>query len=154
MNKKVISFFKLKISKDWLNTDETTVYPDAVEAEVYRDDEQIADVNLTKQGDSWTTAEVTEDAQGNPLKRVDPDTQHKYIYSVKEKPIDGFTSEVEKTSDEGDEIDFTMKNTWVGPDYVNVKGQVFWTGDEGKEDLRPDSVKITVVNSDRNSSRD
>ena len=67
---------------------------------------------------------------------------------MKEKPIDGFTSEVEKTSDEGDEIDFTMKNTWVGPDYVNVKGQVFWTGDEGKEDLRPDSVKITVVNSD------
>ena len=48
---------------------------------------------------------------------------------MKEKPIDGFTSEVEKTSDEGDEIDFTMKNTWVGPDYVNVKGQVFWTGD-------------------------
>ena len=129
MNKKVISFFKLKISKDWLNTDETTVYPDAVEAEAYRDDEQIADVSLTKQGDSWTTAEVTEDAQGNPLKRVDPDTKHKYIYSVKEKPIDGFTSEVEKTSDEGDEIDFTMKNTWVGPDYVNVKGQVFWTGD-------------------------
>ena len=67
---------------------------------------------------------------------------------MKEKPIDGFTSEVEKTSDEGDEIDFTMKNTWVGPDYVNVKGQVFWTGGEGKEDLRPDSVKITVVNSD------
>ena len=41
----------------------------------------------------------------------------------------------------------------IGPDYVNVIGNIEWEGDEGHENLRPESVAIAVLDSDGNRVR-
>ena len=139
----------LHITKEWDKTDESTVYPKEVKVTVYRDGEQIAEETLKKKALSqkWDEVVVSEDADGNDLKRLNENGE-KYNYTIVETPVDGFTSELTRTQDDGgDDVYFTIKNTWVGADNVNVKGTVKWEGDEGKEHLRPETVSLSVINS-------
>ncbi len=139
----------LHISKEWDNTDSSTVYPEEVNVNVYRDGELIAEETMEKEffSDNWKEVEVSTDLDGNNLRRTD-DNGHKYVYTIVETPVDGFTSNPVKTQDTGgDDIYYTLTNTWVGGDYVNVKGTVKWKGDNGKEHLRPSTVTISVINS-------
>ena len=139
----------LHITKEWDKTDDSTVYPKEVKVTVYRDGEQIAEETIKKKALSqkWDEVVVSEDADGNDLKRLNEDGQ-KYNYTIVETPVDGFTSELARTQDDGgDDIYYTLKNTWVGADNVNVKGTVKWEGDEGKEHLRPETVSLSVINS-------
>ena len=139
---------KLHITKEWENTDESTIYPKEVNVTVYRDGEKIAEETLKKKvlTQKWDEVVVTEDLDGNDLKRLD-DSGRKYVYTVVETPVDGFTSTVSKPQDEGDDLYYTISNTWVGPENVNVKGTVKWEGDEDKEYLRPETVSLSVINS-------
>ena len=136
---------KLHLETEWLNTDESTVYPVRVPVEVYRDDIKIADVVLRKVGDNWETAVIDCDLDDNPLHRVDEDF-HKYAYTFITQPIDGFTTEIVEVRDDIDDIYYSIRNTWVGEDYINLKGTVKWEGDEGKEKFRPEKVRLSVVN--------
>ena len=135
----------LEFACEWAGADASTVYPDKVTADVYRDDEKIGTAEMT--AGAWT-ASLTKDGNGsgNTLTRVAADG-HKYVYSVRPTSIDGFSTEVSKTDNGSDKITFTLKNTWVGEDYVNVKGTVSWDeGTYGKTDLRPSTVRLSVVN--------
>lgn len=141
---------KLHISKDWTNTDESTVYPDHVDLEVFKDDVKIADVTLHREDEGWSTAIVDKDAEGNNLTRSTYSystwSNITHVYTIREKAVEGFTSSVAMTLDTGDDIYYTVTNEWVGSDYMNVAGTVNWEGDEGHEDLRPESVQLSVVN--------
>ncbi|MBQ1466032.1 MAG: Cna B-type domain-containing protein, partial [Eubacteriaceae bacterium] len=137
---------KLHIAKAWANTDDSTVYPDKVEIEVFRDDVKIAETTLSYDGASWSTAVITCDTEGNSLRRLD-ENNRKYVYTLREKPVDGFSSSVAITQDTKDDIYYTVTNTWVGSDYVNVRGTVSWEGDEGLTHLRPATVQLSVINS-------
>ena len=139
----------LHITKAWANDDTAPegAYPESITVNVYRDDELIAkDVKIEKTDNGWTVAKVDKDLNEQPLRRLKPDTDHRYVYTVRETPVAGFTSESKITEDTGSDIYFTITNTWVGPDYVNLKGTINWEGDEEKEQLRPDSVKLSIVN--------
>ncbi|MBR4461395.1 MAG: Cna B-type domain-containing protein, partial [Erysipelotrichaceae bacterium] len=137
---------KLHISKEWANTDESTVYPDEIEIEVFRNDEKIAETTLNYDGSQWSTAVISQDLDGNDLTRLD-DHNRKYVYTIKEKAVDGFESAVKLVSDEVDDLYYVITNSWVGADYVKLSGRVNWEGDNGKEYLRPEYVKLSVINS-------
>ena len=148
------SDLKIKVHKEWEPNESTNPdYPDAIEVEINRDNEIIAHGTLRKGTDGkWQDIEITKDEEGNPLTRLDADG-HKYVYTVWEKPVDGWTSKVstsEVLNDQGpDEMCFNLTNTWVGDEYVNVKGSIIWKGDEGHENLRPqDGISIAVLNAD------
>ena len=141
---------KLHISKEWENMDASAVYPQEILVEVFRDDEKIAETTLTRQGSGWSTAVISKDADGKNLTRLYYDENYrtkKHVYTIREKTIDGYTTRVVKTDETSDDIYYTITNTWVGSDYMNVAGTVTWEGDEGKEYLRPESVQLSVVNS-------
>lgn len=135
----------INVSKEWKNTDVSTVYPEKVTAGIYRDDERVADVTLERNGSEWSTASVSEDFRGDPLYRTS-ESGHRYIYTIREDPADGF-SFTEQQSDNGSTLSMKLINTWVGSDHVNLKGQVKWEGDEDKEKFRPDAVSLSVINS-------
>lgn len=137
---------KLHITKKWENTDDSTDYPDSVEVRVYQDGIWINDVTISKDGDSWTEAVIDADREGNPLSRTDADG-NKHVYTFIEEPADGFSSKAVLTRDDTDDVYYEIQNTWVGSDNVHIKGTVTWKGDEGKEHLRPDSVRLSVINS-------
>ena len=137
---------KLHITKQWANADESAVYPDEVTVEVFRDDKKIAETTLNFDGSQWSTAVISADADGNSLKRLD-ENNRKYVYTVREKPVEGFSASVSVTQDTKDDIYYTITNTWAGGDYVNIAGSVSWEGDGGKEYLRPDTVQLSVINS-------
>ena len=139
---------KIHISKEWANTDANTDYPDEVSFDVYRDDEKIAEAKLTRDDSTqeWSERVIEKDADGNNLRRVD-EHGHKYVYTIIETPVEGFTSQVVEKKDDIDDVYYTITNTWVGEDYVNVKGKVAWEGDEDKEYLRPETVRLSVINS-------
>ena len=139
---------KLHVEKEWTNTNSETLYPEELKFTVYRDDEKIAEKTITKKESTqaWDGFVIDKDNNGNNLRRVD-DTGHKYVYTIIENNVEGFTSKVIETNDTIDDIYYTVQNQWVGEDYVNVKGKVSWAGDEDKTYLRPEKVKISVVNS-------
>ena len=141
---------KLHISKEW-EDDGSAMYPESVVVEVFRDDEKIAETTLTRNGSNWSTAVISEDLNHNNLTRTYYDTtnytHHKHVYTIREKPVEGFTSKATVTADTGTDIYYTLTNTWVGADCMNVAGTVTWEGDEGKEYLRPENVQISVIDS-------
>ncbi len=150
------SFVEIDVSKRWDNVDDMTIYPDAVEAVVYRDGEPIRNVQLTYDGSEWSTAHITTTGAGDALYRLGylGNDYHKFEYTIVEKPIQGFTSSVEaeyttvsQSWAGSSNIHFTLVNTWAGADYVNLAGRVTWEGDQGKEYLRPEKVHIAVINS-------
>ncbi|MDO4806001.1 MAG: Cna B-type domain-containing protein [Coriobacteriales bacterium] len=137
----------IDVSTIWANTDSTTAYPDTVSADVYRDSEVIKHVTLTRNAaGQWSTDSITQDGAGQALTRVSS-TGHHYLYTVRQtSAAEGFTSEVIQTDEGENRVDFKLKNTWVGPDHVSVAGTVTWVGDEGNTDLRPQTVRLSVVN--------
>ena len=146
---------KIHVKKEWDNNgDDSPDYPDEVLIQVYRDGEMIKEQTITKKPTGqWSDIVIDRDNEGNNLCRVDEETGHKYVYTVEEKAVDGWTSSVVVTQDKPDDIYYTVNNKWVGPDYVNVIGNIEWEGDEGHENLRPESVAIAVLDSDGNRVR-
>ena len=145
---------EIDISTEWENVDASTIYPDAVEADVYQDSTRLQSVSLTQTGSEWSTAKLKNGISWYYLNRIDyeysynnPGTYHKYEYTAIPKPIPGFTTTVESTWDGYGHLQIVLRNTWIGPDYVNIKGKVSWEGDEGKEFLRPETVHLAVINS-------
>ncbi len=139
---------KLHIRKEWTDTDASTNYPEEVIVNVYRDGELIAEETIKQDpltGD-WDEVVVSEDSDGNSLKRVDS-TGRKYIYTIVEEPVEGFTTSTAVTEDSGgNDITYTLTNRWVGDDYVNVRGTITWDDDEHAQ-YRPETVSISVINS-------
>lgn len=131
------------------NGDPSVFSPGWFEADVFRNGELIKTVRLERRGTAYREQIVETDQEGNQLMRLAPDGT-RYEYTVVERKTDGFTPSVsmEETVDSGlDIVTLRITNTWIGADRINVVGTVSWEGDEGHEDLRPESVQISVVNS-------
>ena len=140
------------VSKEILNNGDPYVpynaYPDEVTVKLYRNGVWIADAKLHRTKDHpemWNAVSITRDNEGKLLRRLD-ENGNKYIYTFSEEAVDGFTSDV-RYRDLGDKIAYKITNKWVGSDHVQIKGTVSWKGDEGRERLRPDSVRLSVINS-------
>lgn len=141
------------VSKEILSNGDPYVpynaYPDEVTVKLYRDGVWIADAKLHRaegHPEMWTAASITEDNEGNLLRRLD-ENGNKYIYTFSEEAVDGFTSDVSQYRDFGNVVAYKITNKWVGSDHVQIKGTVSWKGDEGRERLRPDRVRLSVINS-------
>lgn len=138
----------LTINKQWdKQGDNDAPIPDYIDFDVYRDGELIVSDKLSTING---TVSISKDRNYRYLLLLRDDGK-RYNYTVKEKPIDGFTSSVEsvyeeKETDPGDKLCLNITNKWVGKKNVSINGTVSWKGDEGREDLRPDSVKISVIN--------
>ena len=131
------------------NGDPSVFSPGWFDADVFRNGELIKTVRLERRGTAYREQIVETDQDGNQLMRLAPDGT-RYEYTVVERKTDGYTPSVsmEETMDSGlDTVTLRITNTWIGADRINVVGTVSWEGDEGHEDLRPESVQISVVNS-------
>ena len=137
----------IHIDQQWENASgmPSDAVPQSVFAEVFRDDEMISREQIVNNGRPYSDVVVFKDMDGNSLSRSDGSGK-KFIYSVRVDKPDGFIVTITKTSETKDDIYFRVTYTWVGADYMNVAGTVTWEGDEGHEDLRPESVQLSVVN--------
>ena len=137
----------IHIDQQWENASgmPSDAVPQSVFAEVFRDDEMISREQIVNNGRPYSDVVVFKDPDGNSLSRSDGSGK-KFIYSVRVDKPDGFKVTITKTSETKDDIYFRVTYTWVGADYMNVAGTVTWEGDEGHEDLRPESVQLSVVN--------
>ena len=144
VNYKLQSNLELHITKKWLNTDDSTVYPDNVHYDVYRNNELISSQNVGKDDGEIV---ISRDLNNNPLRRLDENNKP-YEYTIIEDTYEGFTSKVVKTNETTDKYYFDLNNTWVGSDYVNFAGKIIWDDEDNIYESRPDSLQVTLLNSD------
>jgi hypothetical protein len=130
----------ISINKSW--PQDGKYIPDEITVDVYRDKELFKTVNVTREQD-WTTS-IPE------IKSVAPDG-HLYSYDIKERLIDGFVTSIER-SESDNKISFNIINT-RRENLVSVKGTVMWKGDTGKESLRPETVILSIINSNDETVR-
>ena len=155
-NKLIDHVVGITVEKVWKREDETSRRPDSVTVHVLREGQQYRDLTLNE-GNGW---KASLDIPISDTKKPDVDNQY-YTFSVKEEPVDGYTSSLEVSDDvtigvgsrpSRHDYNYTLTNTWTGnTDKVDVTGTITWLDDDDAQGLRPQSVQVSVMNS--NSER-
>ncbi len=118
-------------SKNWLDADDKDgIRPDSVIFELYRDDEYVG-YHTVEPNDNgvWETTFTD-------LPKVAADG-HEYVYTVKERTVEGYASDVEGDAAEG----FTIFNTRSTSVDVSKK----WDDGDNVDGRRPTSVTVDLL---------
>ena len=122
---------EVSASKSWLDADDKDgVRPESVIFELYRDGEYVGFHTVMPSSDGVWETTFTE------LPKADADGRE-YVYTVKERDVKGYTSDVEGDAVEG----FSVFNTRVTSVDVTKK----WDDNDNADGKRPTSVTVDLL---------
>ena len=133
-NTYVIEKTKIPVTKTWVNVDDSTILPDAVYIDLYRNGEKTDQTLTLNKANLWQ-------ASFDNLDKTDA-MGIAYIYTVKEQIVAGFTSNVIENLDGS----FTVQNRRQAITEVSVEKQ--WIGkakDSATINLLADGVEVSSI---------
>ncbi|MBQ9008299.1 MAG: Cna B-type domain-containing protein, partial [Clostridia bacterium] len=133
------------VEKNWIGDDETT-RPQSLDVQIVRTapdgTEMRIPFGLTK--DTWKRTSTSDEEKQMP--NLDEDGRQ-YRYSIEEESVSGYRTSVQSNRN-GNTITFTLNNTWIPEeDLVNVSGFKVWEDDDDAFGLRPETIRVVVMNS-------
>lgn len=126
-----------KVWRDEGNTHNTR--PTSIRVQLMRDGEQIREITVTGSGNRWSYS------FGN-LPKVD-EQGAQYSYTVRETPVEGYTTTVRGTSIINDLEERTPQN------YTNFTGTKIWKDDEDSSGERPNYITVRLLRDGREVDR-
>lgn len=126
-----------KVWRDEGNTHNTR--PTSIKVQLMRDGEQIREITVTGSGNRWSYS------FGN-LPKVD-EQGAQYSYTVRETPVEGYTTTVRGTSIINDLEERTPQN------YTNFTGAKIWKDDEDSSGERPNYITVRLLRDGREVDR-
>ncbi|MGY3755956.1 Cna B-type domain-containing protein [Helcococcus kunzii] len=127
---------KVAVSKVWNDNDNTNKSrPDQVEVDLVaklegEEKEYLVESKVLNKDNEWKTV-----FENLPIEN----DGKKITYTVKEKEVKGYTSEITGNQDQG----FTVTNTHT-PEKIEIKGQKIWDDDDNQDGKRPDQITVKL----------
>ena len=128
----------ITITKSWNDkNDADEIRPETVGVKIYANNVYERTVTLNSV-DNWTItiSDLPKNADGTPI-----------IYTIKEVPVDGYTSVVTGDAANG----FTITNTHeVKPKMIELSGKKIWDDNDNAAQQRPSEVVVNVYENTKN----